>query len=140
MACHLLDPLRFNVGNAPAKQARGLHQLCRHNPAARLFTELGTRVAVKLDAACAQVPVFFVVFLAQVAEQTAQHRQMQLLIAGGFGVHLPALLTNRAVQLRMNVTPLPYAAHVDEVVSEQVLMLAIGQLVNGIVAADGTTA
>ena len=135
MACHLLDPLRLNVGNAPAKQAGGLHQLGRHNPAARFFAELGTGVTVKLDAARAQVPVFFVVFLAKVAKQAAQHRQMQLLVAGGFGVHLPALLANRAVQLRMNVPPFTHAAHVDEIVSEQVFMLAVGQLVHRVVPA-----
>ena len=55
MAGHLLDPLRLDVGNAAAKQARGFDQLSRDDPAAGLFAELGAGVRIKLDAARAQV-------------------------------------------------------------------------------------
>ena len=55
MAGHLLDPLRLDVGNTTAKQARGFDQFCRHDPAAGFFAELGAGVRIKLDAARAQV-------------------------------------------------------------------------------------
>ena len=55
VAGHLLDPLRLEVGNAAAKQACGFDQLGRDDPAAGLFAQLSAGVAVKLDAAGAQV-------------------------------------------------------------------------------------
>ena len=132
---HLLYPLRLNVGDAPAKEARGFHQLGSHDPAARFFAQLGTGVTVKLDAARTQVPILLITFLAQVAQQTAQHRLVQLLVACGFFVQFPTLFAHGAHQLRVNVTPFAYTAHVDEVFAQQVLVLAIRQFVDCIVPA-----
>ncbi len=129
MASHLLYPWRLNVGDATAKKARGFDQLRRHNPAPRFFAELGARVAVELDAARAQVPVVLVAFAANVAQQAAQHRQVQLLVAGGSVIQMPALLAHHGVQLRMNVAPLAHAADVDKVVAQQAFVLAVGQFV-----------
>ena len=139
MRRHLLHPLRLNVSYTPAKQTRGFNQLGGHNPAARFFAELGPRMAIKANAPRAQVPIFFFVFLTQVAQQTAQHGQMQLLVAGGLGIELPALLANHAVQLRMNVTPLTHTPHIDVVFPQKGFVLAVGQFVDRIMATSGIT-
>ena len=99
MASDLFNPLRLDGGNTTTEKAGGFNQLGRNNPATGLFTEFGPGVAVKAYAARAEVPVFLFVFLPHVAEQAAQHGQVQLLVAGRFGVHLPTLLANRAQQL-----------------------------------------
>ena len=129
MAGHLLDPLRLDVGNAAAKQARGFHQLRRDDPAAGLFAELGAGVPVKLDAARTQIDLFILGLVAQVAQQTAEHGQVQLLVAGRFVVQVPALLADDAVQLRMDVAPLAHAADVDVVLAQQIFVLAVRELV-----------
>ena len=51
---------------------------------------------------------------------------MQLLVAGRFVVEVPALLTNDAVQLRMDVAPFAHAADVDVVLAQQVFVLPVG--------------
>ena len=94
---HLLDPLRLDVGDAATKQARGFHQFSRHNPTTRLLAELGAGVTVKADAACAQIPVLVIVLQAHIAQQPAQHRQVQLLITGWLGVQHPALFADGAL-------------------------------------------
>ena len=67
----LLQPLRLDGGNAPAKQARGLDQLGHHDPAARFFAQVRAGVFVELDAACAQIGVFVFELVAHVAQQPA---------------------------------------------------------------------
>ena len=129
MAGHLLNPLRLDVGNSAAKQARGFHQFSGHNPAAGFFAQLGAGVAVKLDAACAQVGLVIFRLETQVAEQAAEHGKVQLLVAGRFVVEVPALLADDAVQLRMDVAPLAHAADVDVVLAQQVLVLPVRELV-----------
>ena len=127
--CDLLHPLRLDVGNAAAKQARGFHQLGSHNPTARFFAQLGAGVSVEADAARAQIGLLVFGFVAQVAQQPAEHRQVQLLVAGRLAVDLPTLLANDAVQLRVDVTPFAHAADVDEVLTQQVFVLAVRELV-----------
>ena len=129
MAGHLLNPLRLDVGNSAAKQACGFHQLSRHNPATGFFAQLGAGVAVKLDAACAQVGLVIFRLETQVAEQAAEHGKVELLVAGRFVVQLPALLANDAVQLRMDVAPFAHAADVDIVFAQQVFVLSIREFV-----------
>ena len=129
MAGDLLHPLRLDVGNATAEQARGFDQLGGHNPATWFFAELGPRVPVKLDAARTEVPVVLLTLEAEVAKQPAQHRQMQLFITGWLVVQDPFLFAHHAVQLRMDVAPLAHPPDVDVVLAQQVLVLAVGQLV-----------
>ena len=134
MAAHLLQPLRLNGRNAAAKQARGLDQFGRHDPAARLFDQMGAGVRVKLDAARAQVltaaaSAFSFQLVANVAEQAGQHRQMQLLVTGRQRVEAPLVLGHHGVQLRVNVAPLAHPAHADEILPQQLLVLTVGEFV-----------
>ena len=86
-------------------------------------------VAVKLDAACAQVGLVIFRLETQVAQQPAEHGQMQLLVAGGFVVHHPALLFHHRQQLAVHIAPFAPTADVDEVLPQQVLVLAVGEFV-----------
>ena len=86
---------------------------------------------VELDAARAQVPVFLVAFAANVAQQPGQHGQVQLLVAGRLGVDLPLVLGDHREQLGVDVAPLAQAADADEVLAQQLLVLAVAQLVGG---------
>ena len=90
VAADLLDPLRLDGGDAPAKQARG-----STSSAATIqrpgFCSGARRVLVELDAARAQVPVVLVALAAHVAQQAGQHRQVNLLVAGRLRVDAPAM-------------------------------------------------
>ena len=83
MAAHLLNPLRVDVGKAPAEQPRGLYQLSSDYPAPRLLGQVRARVGKKLDAARAQVFAllpFAFDLAAYVAQQPGEHGHMQLLV------------------------------------------------------------
>ena len=82
-------------------------------------------MAVKLDATCAKVDVFFVLFAAYAAKQSGQHGLVQLLVACRLVVHRPALLVHHGQELRMHVAPFAPAPYVDEVLSQQVFMLTV---------------
>ena len=129
VGAHLLQPCRLDVGDAATKQARGLHQLGTHQPLAGLFAQMHTRVAVELDAASPQINVFLVLLATDVAQQAAQHGQMQMLIAGGLLVHHPALLFHHGEELAVHIAPFAPTADVDEVLPQQVLVLAVGEFV-----------
>ena len=132
MAAHLLQPLRLDVGNATTEQARGLHQLGRHDPAPRALGQMRARMTEKLDAARAQVLAgrgLFLQLAAHVAQQAGQHGQVDLLIAGGCGVDLPLVLGHHRQQLAVDVAPFAHAADVDEVLPQQLLVLAVAELV-----------
>ena len=131
MAAYLLDPLGLDGGDAAAEQARGLHQFSRHDPAPGLLGQVGARVFIELDAACAQVPVFLLAARADVAQQPGQHRQVQLLIARRLRVDGPLVLGHHGEQLGVDVTPLTQTADADEVLAQQLLVLAVAQLVGG---------
>jgi len=126
---HLFKPLWLDVGNAPAKEARGLDQFGHHDPAARFLLEVRARVAVELDAARAQVHLLILQLAADAAQQAREHGLVQLLVAGGLGVELPAVLGHHGVQLAVRVTPFAHTAHVDEVLAQELFVLAVGQLV-----------
>ena len=130
MPANLLQPLRLNGRDAPAKQTRGFHQFRRHDPAAGLLVQVRARVLVELDAARAQVPVFLVALGAHVAQQPGKHRQVQLLVAGGLGVDLPLVLGDHREQLGVDVAPLAQAADADEVLAQQLLVLAVAEFVS----------
>ena len=70
----LLEPLRLDGGHATPKQARGLDQLGRHNPAAGPLGQARAGMAVKLDATRAQVEVLLVALAANIAQQAREHR------------------------------------------------------------------
>ena len=123
----LLQPHGVYVGNAAPEQTRGFHQFSADQPLARFFLQMHARVAVKLDAACTQVHVFFVLFAAYVAQQSGQHGLVQLLVAGGFVVHRPALFVHHGQELRMHVAPFAPTSYVDEVLPQQIFMLAVRQ-------------
>jgi len=121
-----------------AEQARGFHQLRRHQPAAGLLAQMRTRVTPELDTPCAQVPVLVVALAADVAQQPGQQRQMDLFVGQmdlfvgrRLGVQAPAVLGHHGVQLRVDVAPFAHLARADEVVAQPLLLLAVGQLVRG---------
>ena len=132
MSAHLLQPLRLDVGQAAPEQARGFHELGRHQPAPRFFGQVRPRMGKKLDAAGAQVLALCALsfgFEADVAQQAGQHGQVQLLVAGRAGVELPLVLCHHGVQLAVDVAPLAHPAHADKVLSQQLLVLAVAELV-----------
>ena len=92
---------------------------------------------MKLDAARAQIHIFFVLLATNVSQQPTEQSRMQLLVAGGLRIHGPALLVHHRQQLRMNVPPLTPTAYVDEVLSQQVFMLAVGQTCGFAMASPG---
>jgi hypothetical protein len=53
------------------------------------------------------------------------------LVAGRGGVEVPAVLGHHGVQLGVDVAPLAHAAHVDEVLAQQVFLLAVAEFVGG---------
>ena len=129
MRAHLLEPSGFNVGNATAKQARGLNQFRDHGPAAWFFRQVRAWMTVKLNAACAQVNVFIVQLAAHIAQQTGQHRQVNLLIGGRLLVQCPAMFGNRRVQLGMCISPFTNSANIHKVLTQELLILPVTQLV-----------
>ena len=141
MPTDLLQPLRLDAGNAPTKQARGLHQLGRHNPAPGLLGQVRTGVGIELDAPRAQVfttraglavaVALALDLAADVAQQARQHGQVQLLVAGRCRVQAPFVLGHHGVQLAVDVLPLAHAADVDEVLAQQLLILAVRQFMRG---------
>ena len=135
---HLLQPCGLDVGNAAPKQACGLHQLGTHQPLAWLFAQMRPRVSVKLDAPRTEVNVFLVLLPADVAQQAAQHRQMQLLVAGGFVVHYPALLFHHREKLAVYIAPFAPATDIDEVLPQQVLVLAVTEFVGLTIPPSGS--
>ena len=126
---HLFQPLRLDIGNAAAEQARGLHQLRAGNPAPGLLAQVRARMAPELDAARAQIPVFVLALDTDVAQQARQHALVQLGVAGWRHIVLPALLARHRQQLAVDVAPFAHAAHVDEVLAQQGFVLAIAELV-----------
>ena len=54
---------------------------------------------------------------------------MQRLVRRGLGVQLPLVLGHHREQLAVDVAPFTHAADVDEVLSQQLLVLSVGQLV-----------
>ena len=60
---------------------------------------------------------------------------MQLLVAGGLVIEVPALLADHRLQLRMDVAPFAHAADVDEILAQQGFVLAVRQLVHCVMAA-----
>ena len=129
MGSDTLDPCRLDRRQAAPEQPRGLHQLGRHQPAARLPRQVGTGVAPELDAARTKVPIVVVGLAADVAEQAREQRGMDLLIASRHRVHAPTVLSHHGEQLRVDVAPLAHAARRNEVVAQTLLLLAVRQLV-----------
>ena len=132
MSAHLLQPLRLDVGQTASEQARGFHQLGRHQPAPRFFGQVRARMGKKLDAAGAQVLALHALALglaANVAQQAGQHGQVQLLVTGRAGIELPLVFGHHRVQLAVNVTPLAHSAHADKVLPQQLLVLAVAEFV-----------
>ena len=138
MARHLLHPLRLDRGDAPAKQARGFHQFSHNDPAAWFLAQVCARVAVELDAACTQVfslrNLIAFGLPADVAQQAGQHGEVDLFVAGGRGVQAPFVLGHHGMQLAVDVAPLAHAADVDEVLAQQLLVLAVAEFVGALAA------
>ena len=131
VAAHFFQPLGLDAGYAAPEQAGGFDQLGHHDPAARLFAEVGTGVAVKLDAARAVVVFFALAFAAHVAQQAGQHAFVQGFVTGGLGVEVPVVLGHHGVQLGVDVAPLAHAAHVDELLAQLGFLLAVAEFVGG---------
>ena len=129
MRTGLLQPHRVYIGDAAPEQTRGFHQFSTHQPLARFFLQMHARVAVKLDAACTQVHVFFVLLATYVAQQSSQHGLVQLLVTGRLVVHRPALLVHHGQELRMHIAPFTPTSYVDEVLPQQIFMLAVAEFV-----------
>ena len=124
------QPLRLDRGDAAAEQARRLDQLGRDDPAPRLLGQVRARVLVEADAARAEVPVFVLALQPDVAEQAGEHREVDLLVGRGGAVEPPLVFCHHGVQLRMDIAPLAHAARRDEVVAQQLFLLALRDLVN----------
>ena len=90
---------------------------------------MGARVAIKLDASSTKVDIFVVLFAAHVAQQTRQHRQVNLFIRGRQTVQVPTVFCYRGVQLRVRVTPLAHTPNVHKVLTQQLFVLTVAQLV-----------
>ena len=84
---------------------------------------------VELDTACTQIGFFVFELVAHVAQQACQHGQVQLLIARGLRVDAPLVFGHHGEQLGVRVAPLTHAPDVDEVLAQQLLVLAVAQLV-----------
>ena len=134
MAADLFQPLRLDGGDAAAEQAGGFHQLGADDPLARPLAQVRARMAVELDAARAQIlaalGVVALQLAADVAQQPRQQRFVQRLVARRLVVFAPLVLGHHGVQLGMNVAPLAHPAHADEVLAQQLLPLAVAQLVH----------
>jgi hypothetical protein len=81
-------------------------------------------MAPEADAARAEVRLVLVALDADVAEQAGEHRLVQLLVGRLARVDAPAVLGDDRLQLRMDVAPLAHATRRDEVVAQQLLVLA----------------
>ena len=123
------QPLRLDRRDAAAEQPCRVDQLRRDDPAARLLAQVRAGMAPELDAARAQVPVVVIGLDADIAQQARQHRQVDLLVGRGRAVQAPAVLGHHGVQLRVDVAPLAHAARADEVVAQQLFLLADRELV-----------
>ena len=134
MRAHLLQPLRLDVGQPPAKQTGGLDQLGSNQPATRLFTQMRPRMSIKLDASRAKVGLVVLELAANVAQQACQHGQVQLLIAGRQRVQAPFVFGHHCVQLGVGVAPFAHATHVDEVLTQQGFVLAVAEFVGVVFA------
>ena len=91
------------------------------------------RVGKKLDAACAQVfALLALVFYlaAHIAQKPGQHGQVQLVVRRRRGVEPPLVFGHHGVELAVDVFPLAQAADVDEVLAQQLLVLAVAEFVN----------
>ena len=130
MRADFFQPLRLYGCHGAAVETAGFHQLGTHHPAARALAQARAGMAEELDAACAQEPVFLVILAANVAQQAGQHALVQLLVTGRLRLRFPALLGRHGQQLAMGVAPFAHAAHVDEVLAQQALVLAIAELVH----------
>ena len=131
MPRHLLYPLWLDMGNAAPEQTCGLDQLGRQYPAPRFLAQMRAGVAVELDAACTQVHVFILELAAHIAQQARQHRQVQLFVGRGSRIDMPLVLGHHRLELRMDVFPLAYPAHTDEVLPQQLFVLAIRRAMLG---------
>jgi hypothetical protein len=129
VATHLLQPLRFDGGDAAAEQPRRLHQFGRHDPAPRFLGQVRTGMAVELDPPRTQIDLFLLHLPADVAQQAGQHGQVQLLVTGGSGVELPFVLGHHRMQLGVDVAPFAQSAHADEVLAQHVVVLPVAELV-----------
>ncbi len=85
----------------------------------------------KFNAACAQIPVFNVVLKTNVSQQASKQRLVQGIVSGRLLVELPTVLSNHCVQLLVNVSPLACSAHMNVILSQQLLILTVRQLVSG---------
>ena len=129
------QPLRLDRRDPATVEARGLDQFGRDDPAAGLLRQVRTGVPVEADAARSEIPLVVVALQPDVAEQPRQHRQMDLLVARRRPIDPPAVLGNDRMELRVDVAPLADPARRDEVVAQQLLLLAIGEPVRTLGAA-----
>ena len=62
-----------------------------------------------------------------VAKKPREQTQMQLLVASGLGVELPPLLVHDAQELGVDISPLPEPSGAQEVLSQELIELALAQ-------------
>ena len=84
-------------------------------------------MTIELDATRAEVPLVLVALAADVAQQSSQQRQVDLLVGRRRAVEPPTVFGHHGVQLRMDVAPLPHPPRRDEVIAQQLLLLAVRQ-------------
>ena len=120
------QPLRLDRRDAAAEQPRGLDQLGRDDPAARLLAQVGARVAPEPDAARAEVPLVVVALQADVAEQPGEQRR------GGAARRWPAMAFRRQPCSATTVCSCEWMSRHsrtrrgrDEVLAQPLLLLAV---------------
>ena len=103
---HTLQPLRLDARHAAGVEPGRFHQLGRHDPAPGLAPQRRRRMDGKAYAPRAEVLGIVFALVADVAQQTAQQRAMNLLIRGLSRIEPPALLGHQGVELAVHVVPL----------------------------------
>jgi hypothetical protein len=119
------QPARLDRGDAARVEARRLDELGGDDPLARLLRQARAGMAPEADAARAEVRLVLVALDADVAEQPGEHRLVELLVRRRRRVESPAVLGDDGLQLRVDVAPLAHAPRRDEVLAQQLLVLAL---------------
>ena len=130
MRTERLQPLRLDAGNTARIQARGLHQLGRHDPAPGFFLHARSGVNPEADAARTQVMPLLALEpdIAQQAghERTVYRHRARLQIGRGIvRRHRPAQLLHHFLELGVNVAPFPHTVERQKVIAAQALQFAL---------------
>src|SRR5688500_11105494 len=124
MRANAFEPTRFDGGDSPRVQARGLDQLGSDDPSARFFQQRRAGPDKELDAARTDERWFAPLGLrktrSDIAQQPCEQRDMNLLERRRRWVDAPTVLAGNRRQLRMHVDPFANATWNEKVTLELV--------------------